>query len=79
MRRLARWTLNALTVLSPLLCVATCVLWSRSFSRAEGCGWQRGLANLHVTSLQGDFSVSGGCYRKSSDCMRVMGGSRTLR
>lgn len=31
MRRLVRWTLNALTALSLLLFVATCVLWVRSY------------------------------------------------
>lgn len=31
MRRLGRWMLNALTMLSLLLCVSTCVLWARSF------------------------------------------------
>jgi hypothetical protein len=36
MRRLARWALNALTVLSLLLCVATAVLWVRGYWLEEG-------------------------------------------
>src|SRR5580765_5400433 len=32
MRRVARYTLTALTALSMLLCVATCVMWVRSYS-----------------------------------------------
>ena len=31
MRRIGRWMVNALTALSLLLCVATCVLWVRSY------------------------------------------------
>lgn len=36
MRRLARWTLNALTALSSLLCLATAGLWVRSYFLADG-------------------------------------------
>src|SRR4051794_33764263 len=39
MRRLLRWLLNGLTVLSLLLCVATAVLWGRSYFVGDTVQW----------------------------------------
>lgn len=47
MRRFFRWAVNGLAVASLLLCVATCVLWVRSYSLIDivvtkthdGCLW----------------------------------------
>ena len=39
MRRLARYTLNVLTILSLLLCVATVGLWVRSYQGCESVLW----------------------------------------
>jgi hypothetical protein len=39
MRRLARWTLNALIVLSLLLCVGAAVLWVRGYWQWAAVGW----------------------------------------
>src|SRR5256885_12535710 len=35
MKRLARWVLNAVTLLSVLLCIATAALWARSHRRMD--------------------------------------------
>ena len=43
MRRIGRWMLNALTVLSLLLCVMTCLLWVRSYHAGNAVEWD-GLA-----------------------------------
>lgn len=39
MRRLARWVLNAVRVLSVLLCGGTAVLWVRSYRVASAVAW----------------------------------------
>ena len=40
MKRLLRILLNAATVLSLVVCVATCVLWVRSYSVGDGFVWK---------------------------------------
>src|SRR5438309_2302711 len=40
MRRLARWTINVVTVLSLVMCVATAGLWVRSYWRSAIVDWR---------------------------------------
>ncbi len=45
MKRVLRWLLNGLTVLSLLLCVATVVLWVRSYSVCTCLACQAGMSS----------------------------------
>src|SRR5580698_7832288 len=52
MRRLLRWTFNFSAAVSAVLCVATCVIWARSYWATERFGFERG-CQLIVTGLKG--------------------------
>ena len=56
-RRIGRWTLNVVTLASLLLCAATCVLWVRSYWRADALGrtkWRDDTATYHQRSIFSD-------------------------
>jgi hypothetical protein len=55
-RRLARYTFNALAVLSLLLCMATVVLWVRSYYKLDCLSWD------HADRFGELFSSAGGFY-----------------
>ena len=59
MRRLARWTLNALTALSLLICVATVVLWVRSFWAADTCCYGFYRNGVHALGRRESWSRGG--------------------
>lgn len=49
-RRINRWLLNALTVLSLLLCVATLGLWLRSYRGGDRFPWRRSTAEAPAST-----------------------------
>jgi len=54
MRRLLRWAFNGAAAVSFLLCVATCVLWVRSYGHKESLlAWPTRYRGLSVTSWKG--------------------------
>lgn len=57
MRKLTRWTLNALTVLSLLLSVAAAALWARSYSSADAPGFVRGSYAVWFLSARGHVAL----------------------
>jgi hypothetical protein len=52
-----RFIFNALTGLSLLMCVASAVLWVRSFWVSEGWPWTRGDSTLIVGTMRGTLSL----------------------
>jgi hypothetical protein len=56
MRRLARWTLNALTVLSLLLCAGSVAAWAWSYRQAEEVALVTPRYGLGVAYSQGEVS-----------------------
>jgi hypothetical protein len=79
MRRIGRWVINALTVLSLLLCVGTCVLWVRSYQRNGAMIGIRidgfDCAFIH----RGRVGLSGGVLRDDGVHIRVIGFSLYTR
>ena len=57
MRRLARYTLNALTVLSLVMCVGTVGLWVRSYSACESLCWDREVRAVSLSDLRGGIEL----------------------
>ena len=59
MRRFCRWLFNGLTVLSPLLCVATVAIWMRSFWRQDSAvRGQAGADCVELYSGRGELRVA---------------------
>ena len=52
-----RRLLNLLTILSLLLCVASCVLWVRSYWRRDAWDWGTGTGRAGVDSFRGYLSA----------------------
>ena len=57
MRRLARRVFTMCSALSPLLCVAVCVLWVRSYWVSDSFIWSRHPRGMFVVSADGEFRL----------------------
>jgi hypothetical protein len=57
MRRASRWAFNAATLLSLLLCIATCVVWARSRSAGRFFFWTGSRTELQCAASQGELWV----------------------
>jgi hypothetical protein len=59
MRRFRRWMLNGLTVLSLVLCVATVVLWVRSYPENDRIVWSSAAGQLwEIEAWHGQINVT---------------------
>jgi hypothetical protein len=65
MKRLGRYIIKALTVLSLVLCLGAAALWVRSYSRADDVGWVGKLKKAEVSSEGGSIHASLEAYPPS--------------
>ena len=80
MRRLFRILVNALSILSLLLCLATAALWVRGYWRMDAAGWRRAVAPgepewwFGLSSAGGRLMVFGALYPPPAAPQRLPGG-----
>jgi 4-amino-4-deoxy-L-arabinose transferase-like glycosyltransferase len=57
MKRLRRWTVNFIALVSTLLLIATCGLWARSYTTAQFAGWFGPVPWFGVLSMSGEIRI----------------------